>query len=304
VVYVYDEAKAIPDKTWDASEGAFASGEAFALAISTPGVTSGRFYDICSRKAGFEDWWTRHVTKEEAIASGRINAEWVEQRRKQWGEDSPVYQARVEGNFASESDDALVRLEWLERARNNAIEIDTRQEAQAGVDIARFGSDDSSEIVRQGQVVLDAEVWHGNDTMQSAGRIKAKGIQANVDEIGVGAGVVDRLKEQKFPARGVNVATSAIDSEHFYQLRDELYFNLRTLFKDGNIDLTRVPQPIYDRLSGELTAILFSYTSAGKIKVESKADMKARLGHSPDVADALMLAFAPAPPKVKVMRLG
>jgi hypothetical protein len=304
VIYVYDEAKAIPDKTWDASEGAFSTGEAFALAISTPGPTSGRFYDICSRRPGYEDWWTRHVTKEEAIEAGRISAEWVEQRRRQWGEDSPVYQCRVEGNFASEADDTLVRLEWLERARNQSFEIDGRIEPQAGADIARFGSDDSCLLVRQGQVVLAGEVWHGSDVMESTGRIKARGIRANVDEIGVGSGVVDRLRELKFPVLGINVSTAAIDDEHFYQRRDELYFNLRELFRDGNIDLSRLSNEIYDRLSGELVAIQFSYMSTGKIKIESKADMKKRMGHSPDVADALALAFIPKRIQAKVVRLG
>ena len=83
LLYVFDEAKTIPADTWDAAEGAFATAgeatgdEALALAISTPGAPSGRFYDIHSRRPGYEDWWVRHVKLEEAIRAGRVSEEWV-----------------------------------------------------------------------------------------------------------------------------------------------------------------------------------------------------------------------------------
>ena len=159
-------------------------------------------------------------------------------------------------------------------------------------------------IGRQGDVVLGAETWHGNDTMQTTGIIKNRGFKANVDVIGVGAGVVDRLKEQEFPVNGINVGESAIDKEHFANLRAELYWNLRERFKNGEIDLTRIDQIVYDRLSGELTSVKFKYTSKGQIQLEAKKDMKKRLGRSPDLADALVLAFAPEPKPITVTRLG
>lgn len=310
VLYIYDEAKAIPNPTWDATEGAFSTAgiderhQAYALAISTPGDAAGRFFEICANRPGYEDWWSRHVTVNEAIDAKRISRDWVEQRRKQWGEDSPIFQARVLGEFPDTTDDTLIPLTWVDKARENEMALDDRIMPIAGVDVARFGSDDSALIARQGDSVIDGETWSGNDTMKTAGKVKNKGYRSQVDEIGVGSGVVDRLKEQQYPVKGINVSNSPRDKEHFFQLRDELYWLLRIRFRDGNIDLSRLPRPIYDRLSGELTAIKYSYLSSGKIKVESKQDMKKRLGHSPDVADALMLAFAPPPPKAKVRRLG
>lgn len=298
LLYVFDEAKTIPPETWDTAEGAFATGDAYWLAISTPGPKAGRFYDIHRRAPGYEDWWARHVTLTEAVAAGRIREDWAEARRKQWGEGSPVYQARVLGEFPEQSEDQLISLAWIEAARERDLskslktEEGQKWEPICGVDIARLGDDDSSLISRTGPVVLDGETWHGNDLMQSAGRVKAKGIKANVDEIGVGAGVVDRLREQDFPVTGINVADAASDGEHFENLRAEAYWGLRERFRDGDIDLIKLPADIYDRLCGELTAIKFMYTSKGKLRIEPKADMKKRLGHSPDVADALMLAFA------------
>ena len=292
LLYVFDESKAIPVETWDAAEGAFATGDAYWLAVSTPGERGGRFFDIHRKAPGLEDWWARHIKLSEAVEAGRINADWAEARRRQWGEESPVYQARVLGEFPEQESDALISLAWITAAREQEIEPDG--EPNVGVDIARFGTDDSVMFGRQGDVVMGAEVWHGNDTMYSAGRIKSQGWDANVDDIGVGSGVVDRLKEQKFTVTGINVGSSARDKEHFMNLRAELYWNLRIRFKDGKIDLSRISQAVYDRLSGELTSIKYKYTSKGQIKIEAKQEMKKRIGRSPDLADALMIAFAPS----------
>lgn len=76
----------------------------------------GRFYDIHSRKPGYEDWTVRHVTLGEAIKAGRISPDWAEQRKRQWGEDSAIYQNRVLGEFAASDEDAVVPLAWVEAA--------------------------------------------------------------------------------------------------------------------------------------------------------------------------------------------
>lgn len=292
LVYVFDEAKAIPDATWDAAEGAFSTGDCYALAISTPGARGGRFYEIHRRAAGFEAWRVRHVTLTEAIEAGRISRTWAEDRKRQWGESSPVYQARVLGEFPEQADDALISLAWIEQARER--ELEPSGEPMAGCDIARFGEDDSCMLTRQGECVLSIDIWHGHDTMTTTGRIKQANVFCNVDAIGVGAGVVDRLVELGHPCVGVNIGERALDRERFVNLRAEGYWLLRERFQLGQIDLSRVPREVYDRLSGELTALTFSYQSDGRIKLEAKEDMKKRLGRSPDVADALMLAFLKA----------
>src|SRR6185312_2888777 len=114
--------KAIPGATFDAAEGAFANAgsdtvsEALAFAVSTPGEPQGRFYDIHARKPGYEDWFVWHVTLEDTIQAGRVSREWAEQRKRQWGEDSAVYQNRVLGEFASSEEDGVIPLGWIERA--------------------------------------------------------------------------------------------------------------------------------------------------------------------------------------------
>ena len=87
------------------------------------------------------------------------------------------------------------------------------------------------------------------------------------------------------------MSAAANDGEHFANLRAEIFWKLRERFQQGEIDLTRISRMHYDRLSGELTAMQFKYTSTGKIMLEAKDEMKKRLGYSPDLADALALAF-------------
>jgi hypothetical protein len=120
--FCYDEAKLIEEGIWDAAEGAFAgSGPdtgmyAFALAISTPGEPSGRFYQIHQKTKGLESWYPVHVTCEDAIKAGRISRDWVEQMKLQWGETSALYQSKVLGNFCSSDVDSVIPLDWVEMA--------------------------------------------------------------------------------------------------------------------------------------------------------------------------------------------
>lgn len=291
IVYVFDEAKAIPEATWDAAEGAFSTGDCYALAISTPGQRSGRFYDIHRRMRGLESWKVRHVTLDEAISAGRISREWADERKEQWGEESPIYQARVLGEFPEQSENSLISLAWIEAARER--ELEPKGEPVLGVDVARFGDDDSGYLEWQEPCVMGGEVWHGHDTMKTAGRIAATSKHANVDVIGVGAGVYDRLNEDGCPCTPINVSEKPNDEEHFVNVRAEEFWNLRIRFQNGLIDLSRLSRELYDRLSGELTAIIYEFASNGKIKIEEKAKMKERTGHSPDVADMLMLSQRP-----------
>jgi hypothetical protein len=299
LVYVFDEAKAIPNDTWDAAEGAFSAGNCYALAISTPGEPSGRFYDIHARKPGFEDWYTRHVTVDEAIAAGRISQEWVDQRARQWGKKSAVFQNRVLGEFDASGEDNVIPLAWVELANKRFYECDGKGSGETtyGVDVARYGEDQTA-IARLVGRVLEAIEYHAKQsTMQTAGRVAAivpKTAATGVDVIGVGAGVYDRLQEQKFAVRAVNVSEktdikTADGKQGFYNLRSALWWIAREALDPENPDAIALPPD--DRLTGDLTAPLWTYTSDGKIRVESKDDIRARIGRSTDAGDAFMLAL-------------
>lgn len=298
LLYIFDEAKTIPPGTWDAAEGAFAHGEPLWLSVSTPGEPNGRFYQIHKRESGYEDWWVRHVAKEEAIEAGMINKQWVVDRKRQWGERSAVYQNRVEGQFASSDEDGVISLSLVEQANQNWHEWKRPDKLKAvGVDVGR-GGDKSVYARRYGNYVADLERSNERDVMPVAGKtlsIIRDGGDAIVDVIGVGAGVFDRLREMKKKYKGraypfnAGESTDRLDRSGelgFADKRSAAWWNLRELLQNGEVAL-----PPDDKLTGDLTAPKWRVMSGGKIKVESKAKIKKRLGRSTDDGDAVVQAF-------------
>lgn len=306
LIYIFDEAKAIPPDIWDAAEGAFSNdGEdgamAFALAISTPGDTSGRFYDIHKRKPGYQDWAVRHVTLEETIRAGRISQAWADQRALQWGRTSSLYLRRVLGEFDESGSDTLIPLTWIELSheRWHACEGKGEGASAIGGDIARFGEDRTALAKLVGRVVESLEYYSKEDTMQTSGRIVmlASSIyQAiGIDSIGIGAGVVDRLRELGYEntlAINGSEGTSLTDASgemKFINLRAALWWLLREALDPNNEQALAIP-PDADLEAG-LAAPKWSVTSTGKIKIEAKDEIKKRLGFSPDGAEAVMYAL-------------
>ncbi len=160
------------------------------------------------------------------------------------------------------------------------------------VDVARFGDDDTVIGYRIGPVLQHMEVLHGKDTMAVAGRIEQLAYKVHpdaiaVDSIGIGAGVVDRLRELGTDGiLPVNVSCVAYDPDRFANRRAELYWGLREKFHEGTIAIKHDP-----RLIEELAAIRYKITSQGLIRMERKHEMKRRLKHSPDRADMLALLY-------------
>jgi len=165
-----------------------------------------------------------------------------------------------------------------------------------GCDIARFGTDKSAVAIRDGNTIVHLEKWGKQDTMTTAGRImilakKWKANRIHVDVIGIGAGVVDRLREQGFDAVGVNfgAGTDRTDKSgevEMLNVRAAAWWGMRERLMEDKIAL-----PIDDELTGDLVAPRYGYTSSGKLKVESKDDIRKRLGRSPDAGDAVVLAY-------------
>jgi hypothetical protein len=306
LLFIYDESKAIPAGTFDACEGAFSgTGEALALALSTPGDPSGRFYDIHARRPGYEDWHARHVTLAEAIESGRISEAWAEQRRKQWGEDSAAYANRVLGDFHSADEDTVIPLRWIEAANERWLEWDESGRPDLpgahtdGVDVARSGEDCTVIAIRRGPVLAELRRSSKEDTMQTTGRVKGHLdtdplATAMVDVIGIGAGVLDRLREQgcraeAFNASGGTKNKDATGELGFPNCRSAAWWLMRELLDpSAGSDIALPPD---DELLGDLTAPKWKILSGGKIQVEAKDDIRKRIGRSTDAGDATVQAF-------------
>ncbi len=331
LLYVFDEAKAIAAGRWDAAEGALMTGDTYALAISTPGEPQGRFYDIHSKKPGYEDWWTRHVTVEECIKAGRMTQKDVDQRARQWGENSAVFKNRVLGEFCESSEDCIIPLAWIEAANERWAErielldpnwnwlegakhgtwprwrwrsgADAEALTALGVDIARSDFGDKTVIARlQRDTLTQLDRYAIADTMPIVGYVRGilsrwASAYAMIDVIGIGAGPYDRLREEKLKVHPFNAAegTELKDRSkelEFSNKRAAAWWNMRELLDPAYG--SNVALPPDDLLTGDLSAPRRGrMTSAGKMTVESKDDIRKRLGRSTDDGDAVVMAFFP-----------
>lgn len=310
LLYLFDEAKIIPPATWDSAEGAFSNAgddvedEAYAFAVSTPGPPAGRFYDIHRRAPGYEDWTTRHVTLEEAIAGGRISRQWAQQRKLQWGAESAIYHNRVLGEFHASDEDSVIPLAWLEAAierwhdwdRAGRPEVGVPSARWTGVDVGR-GGDETIFAGRDGHVITIEAGDRARDTMKTAARAAARDGRAIVDVTGVGAGVYDRLREAG--ARPLGYA-GAGRAEGFRDrsgkmtatnVRSAAYWNLRELL-DPAFE-PKICLPPDELMISDLTTPTWEITSGvpPRIKVEPKEEVVKRLGRSPDRGDAVAMAM-------------
>lgn len=304
VLLIIDEGKSVPSPIWDAFEGLLAGGgEVLALAISTPGAPTGRFYDIHCRKVGLEDWNPIHVTLDQCIAAGRVSQEWADQRARQWGEASAVYQNRVLGQFCTSDDDAVIPLSWVEAAVNRWNEWkDAGGEPDSdvvGVDVSRSGLDKTVLALRKGSVITELRRYVRGSTMETTGHVvrvldRFTG-SAVVDVIGVGAGVLDRLRELKYKSQAFNSSESTDQRDRsgelrFLNRRAAAWWRIRELL-DPDLGST-VALPEDDQLIGDLTTPTWWVTSTGKVQIESKDEIRKRLGRSTDAGDAVVMAFS------------
>ena len=165
---------------------------------------------------------------------------------------------------------------------------------QLGVDVAAYGSDKTVIAVRRGNKLTELNVYSQKNTRETAGIVQQHSRMNDtkriaVDEIGIGRGVVDSLEEYGYSDVGVNVSERSSDSERYHNLRAELWCNFRELLDPEKEAISLPPD---DDLLSELSSVKYKIDSRGAIQIESKEDMKKRLGHSPDRADAAVLAFS------------
>ena len=256
-----------------------------------PTRNTGFFYDTHNRLK--ENWHTMHVS---CVDSNRVSDDFVNDMKNRYGEDSPAYHVRVLGNFPPSESDTVIPVSLIDHAMKNDVKIHEDTISIWALDVARQGNDSSVLCKRQGPVIHPLIVWNNLDLMQLTGAVKAeydaastskKPVEIIVDSVGLGAGVLDRLRELGLPARGLNVSERSVQKDTYINLRAELWFKCKAWLEGMDVKI-----PHDDRLWAELAAPRYHFTSSGKIQVESKEAMKKRGIHSPDRADAVCLSLA------------
>jgi hypothetical protein len=201
------------------------------------------------------------------------------------------YPATAAEAFSVADDQVLIPADLVSQARKStATAVGPRI---LGVDPARFGSDRTVIVARQGRVSEVVEVLSHKDTMEVVGYVakaikKYKADAVFVDVGGLGAGIYDRLRELGYDeVRQVNAGEKASDSDRFVNKRAEMWANVKEWLSDGPVDL-----PDDDALQADLCSLRYSYDSRGRLKLESKDEAKKRGVRSPDLADALAMTLA------------
>ena len=291
VMLIVDEASGVPEQVFEAAAGSMSGHNATTIMLSNPTRSSGTFFESQNRLA--DSWWTRRWS---CVDSPLVSDEFIEEMKLRYGEDSNAFRIRVLGEFPQADDDTIIPFHLVETATHRDIEGDSDLPSVWGLDVSRFGNDKTALCKRQGSVVTEIRSWSGLDLMQTVGRVVAEyeallpskqPREILVDSIGLGSGVVDRLREIGLPVRGINVAEAPSMGGTYLNLRSELWFKTKAWFEDRACKL-----PKDDQLVAELTGIRYSFTSSGKMKAESKDEMRKRGLASPDLADALCLTMA------------
>ena len=315
ILVIVDEAAGVKLEIFEAIEGILTSSGARLLLIGNPTAIGTPFYDAFT-KPGYQ---TFHVSaydtpnftgygitqsdiakdtwqeKARSIPYPRlITQQWVSDRYKTWGENSAPYRVRVMGNFPRQGEDTLIPLLWIELAMERWEETPEGDVVQIGVDVAAYGSDKTVIALRKGNKLTELQVYSQKSTRETAGLVQEAAREYNtrriaVDEIGIGRGVVDSLEEAGYEDVCVNVAERSSDVERWHNLRAELWCNLRERL-DPEKDPIALPPD--DELLSELASVKYKVDARGAMQIESKEEMRKRLGHSPDRAYAVVLAFA------------
>lgn len=295
LLFLIDEASGIDDVIFEVGMGALSTPGAKVVLTGNPTRSSGFFH--ATHHSLRSRWRTMQVNSED-VPRARGHIQDVIAR---YGRDSNAYRVRVQGEFPTSDDEAVIPLSLLTAAVGRKVHpLDYLP--VWGLDVARFGDDRTALAKRQANRLIEPiKWWHGQDLMQTVGRLQvefektpahSKPFEILIDSIGLGAGVLDRAAEIGLPVRGINVGEAAAVKANYQRLRDELWFTGREWFQGLDV---AIPQD--DALIAELSAPLYTFSSTGKIIVESKDDMKKRGLRSPDVADAFLLTFAAGVPR-------
>lgn len=287
-VYVeFDEASKISDRIWEVSDGIFTTKKNIWVVLGNGTRGAGRFYD-CFHKLKGKPWHTWQIDSRTCKAA---NKPYLEKLVEQYGgEDTDQARVRVRGLFPRTATRQLISTEAVEKCQKHHADGYEYQPKVMGVDIARFGENSSTICIRQGRKVFDIEVLPKQDLMMTAHHVaeaikRERPVQVFVDGSGIGAGVVDRLRQLNFPVIDVNGGNQSLNPR-FLNKRAEMWWEMKEKI-EGLIEL-----PNDAKLKEELTCVEYDFTDKGRIRLDRKSDIQEQYGFSPDRADALAMTYA------------
>lgn len=320
VLALLDESCGIPESIFTAVDAITTGKNDYVLAIGNPDDINTPFGQIWTDKNVGASWHKMTISSydspnltgeefPEDARGGLVSAEWIEQRRIAWGEDSPRFKSKVLGEFSESSANTLFTMSTLLRGHTTDIEPDPEQRPWLGVDVARYGADETVVYCNEGGRVRIAGKWSKTDLVTTAEKVdqiarETGAEQVRVDGVGIGAGVVDnlaRLADNQYQIITMTGNAASPDLSKWINIRAYWYDTVREQMQTGKLDID-----IEDtKLADEIGDIQYHFKNArGSLQVEKKEEIRERkkkmmsgnvdeTGGSPDHADAFIYATAP-----------
>lgn len=290
-----DEASSLQPEVYEAILGLCSARGSKVVLLGNPLRPEGPFYDSFNSRG----WETFHISSIEASEQGidgLASPEWIEARRLEWGEDSPMWKARVLGNFPEDSEAVLIPLSAVTE-RIIGKKLSQRGWIRLGCDIGRFGDDPTVLCARDNRCIREIRTFHNRDTMETVGQIRkmmedyhVRPENTVVDDTGLGGGVSDRMHELDIPIIPVNFGSRAYEDDRYANRRAEMHWNLRMSLLPNSDKPLFLPKE-YNALIKQLPWARYKMDSTQRIVLEPKAEIKKRHGQSNDYADALALTY-------------
>lgn len=286
---IIDEYAQIKKKLWgEVVRPALADRLGWAVFIGTPHGQN-QFYEIYQRAIKNKKEWFAAVYRYDE--TGILSSEEIESMKEAM--TSEEFRQEMLCDFSASDYNILISIDLVTVASNKSVKPTDYRNAPLiyGVDVARYGNDSSCLVKRKGKVVYPLRRYKGIDNMELAAQIAFQASEDNPDAIfvdaGRGEGVIDRLKQLGFNnIIEINFGGSAIDKDRYLNKRAEMWVNARNWLMEGG------SLPNDADLKTELTAPEYFITEQGKMKLESKENIKEKIGRSTDGADAFALTFA------------
>ncbi len=291
IVIIFDEASAIDDVIWEATEGALTdeNTEIVWLAFGNPTRNAGEFYRAVT---GANRWVPRQIDSRTVEGT---NKALLDAQIKEWGEDSDRARVRIRGEFPRGGSTQFISGEVVAQARKRVVDGYQKMPVIFGVDVARFGDDRSIICRRQGRKADFIGKFYGIDTQKLGGKVQEAidEHQPNavvIDGDGIGGSVYDFLKARGYDRKTVLVefhgGATPQDPHKYLNRRAEIWGEMRDWLEGAQI-------PDEPEIETDLTGPDYGYhPTRGCLALESKDDMKSRGVDSPDLGDALAMSFA------------
>ena len=309
-----DEAGGVPRELFTAAQAVTTGEESRLLAIGNPDHRGTEFYNIFTRPELMSEFWLGTISvfdlptftgekvytdkrQEELFQKSLTSVEWVEHKRRVWGEGDARWLAKVLGEFPSETDNTFFGQAALDTGVDTVIVDDASVRPVLGVDVARFGDDESVIYMNRGGCVRVADVWGKVDTVVSARRVhqfalSVDAAEVRVDASGIGGAVFDMLEsldefaEKRYVLIGIDGAARSPDPAQWANARAYNHDSLRKQLMDGVLDIDFDDNDLRD----QLLMVTYRFNNRGAVQITPKDELRGVMGGSPDRLDACIYA--------------